>query len=286
MSDQYTSDSGGRSLEQVAAELRARVASSHYPLGSFLPSQRELAEEFGVSRDIVQRALRKLRSEGWIETQQGSGSRVIRAQRTHAPGDAEEHDSVVTLGSLINRAFEQPEVTLDVMTLTPQFMTKHIQVQAERIRAGEIAPQHIALRMLLPHESDNLAYPWFENAPDKETLGKWAHRSTRQHTMRMVLSNLEIMRLVSSVDFEDRTLQMLPTCKLYLINRVEAVLGQYKLVPRPVERDDGHESEVIDVPGLDNKLFRYAKDDDPHSHGTTFVETMQEWFDSAWRHSH
>ncbi|CAM5721981.1 PLP-dependent aminotransferase family protein OS=Streptomyces alboniger OX=132473 GN=CP975_21635 PE=3 SV=1 [Streptomyces alboniger] len=51
-----------------------------YPLRSFLPSQRDLAEELGVSRNTVQRALRELASEGWIESRQGSGSRVVKTQ--------------------------------------------------------------------------------------------------------------------------------------------------------------------------------------------------------------
>ncbi|MEU9206767.1 hypothetical protein AB0D27_02115 [Streptomyces sp. NPDC048415] len=170
------------------------------------------------------------------------------------------------------------------MTLTSEFLAAHIKVQAERIRAGEIAPQHIAIRMVLPGASVNLLYRRSENAPDHEALRKWAQRITSQHTalLHTVLSDLEITRLVPSVDFEARPLQMVPTCKLYLINRVEAVLGLYKVVQRPVERDDGHETEVIDVPGLGNGLVHYVKDDDPYPQGTRFVETVQEWFDSAW----
>ncbi|MFE9773871.1 winged helix-turn-helix domain-containing protein [Streptomyces sp. NPDC005931] len=57
--------------------MRGRTADGTYPLRSFLPSRRDLAEEFGVSRDTVQRAMREPAGEGWIESRQGGGSRVV-----------------------------------------------------------------------------------------------------------------------------------------------------------------------------------------------------------------
>ncbi|WLW52219.1 GntR family transcriptional regulator [Streptomyces sp. YU58] len=54
--------------------------------------------EFGVSRDTVQRVIRELRDEGWIETRQGSGSRVVRTQVVHSPKSGERPDRTVTLG--------------------------------------------------------------------------------------------------------------------------------------------------------------------------------------------
>ncbi len=71
---------GGREAQRVADELRARIGHV-YPLHSFLPAQRALAVELGVSRDTVQRALRELVNEGWIESRRGSGSRVVKVQR-------------------------------------------------------------------------------------------------------------------------------------------------------------------------------------------------------------
>jgi len=61
---------------QVIAELQRRMESGEYPPGSLLPSENQLADEFGIARPTVVRALRVLRGEGWIETQQGKGSFV------------------------------------------------------------------------------------------------------------------------------------------------------------------------------------------------------------------
>ncbi|WP_246113573.1 hypothetical protein [Streptomyces montanus] len=65
----------------------------------------------------MQRALWTLRNEGWIETRQGSGSRVIKAQRIRTSGTRTARGAhAVTLQSFISTAFEGPEVTLDVFT--------------------------------------------------------------------------------------------------------------------------------------------------------------------------
>ncbi len=61
---------------QLISELQRRMEGGEYPPGSLLPSEHQLSAEFAVARPTVVRALRVLRQEGWIETQQGKGSFV------------------------------------------------------------------------------------------------------------------------------------------------------------------------------------------------------------------
>jgi GntR family transcriptional regulator len=61
---------------QVISELQRRIEDGEYPPGSLLPSENQLSAEFSIARPTVVRALRILRQEGWIETQQGKGSFV------------------------------------------------------------------------------------------------------------------------------------------------------------------------------------------------------------------
>src|SRR5450432_476026 len=61
---------------RVIAEVQRRIESGEYPPGSLLPSEHQLSDEFGIARPTVVRALRVLRQERWIETQQGKGSFV------------------------------------------------------------------------------------------------------------------------------------------------------------------------------------------------------------------
>src|SRR5712671_6045131 len=79
---------------QVIDELRRRIESGEYPPGSLLPSEHQLSDEFQIARPTVVRALRVLRQDGWIETQQGKGSFVrgrpalagLESPRTWSPG--------------------------------------------------------------------------------------------------------------------------------------------------------------------------------------------------------
>src|ERR1700693_6187355 len=75
---------------QVIDELRRRIESGEYPPGSLLPSEHQLTEEFGIARPTVVRALRVLRGDGWIETQQGKGS-FVRGRPALAGLESERH---------------------------------------------------------------------------------------------------------------------------------------------------------------------------------------------------
>ncbi|MDH6451117.1 MULTISPECIES: GntR family transcriptional regulator [unclassified Streptomyces] len=288
MSDVNAGEGGGKEFERVAGELRARLTDGVYPVDRLLPSQRVLAEEFGVSRDTIQRVLRELSNEGWIVSRQGSGSRVVRGQRIHSPTSGRQPDRMVTLRPLIDHAFEQPEVMLDVFTLTSESLDTHIRLQAERIRLHQIAPQRIAVRMLLPSESLQPPYWRTGRAADDELLEERYLAISRRHTasVRSVLRNLEAEALVPSVDVQIRQVELMPHAKLYLLNGVEAVYGPYKAYQRSIVLDDGKEIEdALDVVGLGAGLTHHVKDPhDPYAPGTVFVDGMREWFDSAWKY--
>jgi DNA-binding transcriptional regulator YhcF (GntR family) len=276
---------GSSEFQRVVDELRRRMTDGTYPLRSFLPSQRDLAEEFGVSRDTVQRALRDLADESWIESRQGSGSRVIRNQRIQstAPKATRSHRGA-TLAPLISEAFEQPEVTLDVHTLTSESLDAHIRLQAERIRVGVIAPQSIALRMLLPDARPPLPYPRVKDDWDDPRPSERLRVITERHTASLVgsLRELQTEGLVPFVSVEVRHAPLTPTFKLYLLNGVEALHGPYEVIERRIMLDSGEEINALDVLGLGATLTHHVKDNVPYSSGTVFVDSMQKWFDSVW----
>ncbi|WP_405948971.1 winged helix-turn-helix domain-containing protein [Streptomyces prunicolor] len=278
-------DSGGKEFRRVAEELRVRMADGVYPLGSYLPAQSALATEFGVSRNTVQRVLEGLRSEGWIESRQGKGSRVIKNQRIQSWSPrAGRSRRALMLGPLIGEAFEQPEVTLDVYTLTSESLDAHIRTQAERIRAKNIAPRCIALRVLLPTESMTLPYPRAKDDPDDPRLQARLHHITKRHTesLREVLTALEAESLVPSVELEIRHAPLIPTFKLYVINGAEVLHGVYTVIERTVVLDDGDKITALDVLGYGATLTHHVKDADPTSPGSVFVEGMTTWFESVW----
>ncbi|MFF4589222.1 winged helix-turn-helix domain-containing protein [Streptomyces sp. NPDC001388] len=285
MEGQQSAGAGGREFQRVADVLRSRMTDGTYPLRSFLPSQRDLAEEFGVSRDTVQRVMRELVSEGWIESRQGSGSRVVKTQRIQSSTPkATRLRHGATLGPLLSEAFELPEVTLDVYTLTSESLDAHIRLQAERIHGGSIAPERIGLRMILPDQALNLPYPRVKDDKDDDRLRNRLQAITDRHTesLRGVLKELRTEKLVPSVDVQIRYAPLTPAFKLYLFNGAEALHGPYEVIQRQIELDSGEEVTALDVLGLGATLTHQVKDADPDSPGTVFVDTWQAWFDSVW----
>lgn len=63
---------------QVADLLRVAIARGDYPAGSALPAEPELAEQMGVSRVTVNRAVQVLRAEGLVRVLRGRGT-VVRS---------------------------------------------------------------------------------------------------------------------------------------------------------------------------------------------------------------
>ena len=61
---------------QMYLSLRERIKSGEFVLNGMIPTERELCEEYGISRITVIKALDILESEGMIERQQGRGSFV------------------------------------------------------------------------------------------------------------------------------------------------------------------------------------------------------------------
>ncbi|MER6184648.1 winged helix-turn-helix domain-containing protein [Streptomyces sp. NPDC001652] len=287
MDAQQASDGGGKEFRRVADELRTRMVNGTYPLQSYLPAQRVLAEEFGVSRDTVQRVLRELVAEGWVAPKQGSGTRVIKTQQIQ-PTEPKMTGlrRGATLGDIISQAFEQPEVTLDVYTLTSESLDTHIRLQAERIHAGIIAPQRIRLRLLLPDDAQPLPYPRAKHDADDLRPLERLRAITRRHTasLRGTLKDLQTVKLVPSVDVQIRRAQLTPAFKLYLLNGTEVLYGMYEVVERPIELDTGEVIDSLDVLGLGATLIHYVKDVDPDSPGAVFVDRAEVWFESVWEH--
>ena len=62
---------------QIQRSLEQRLIDGVYPIGSLMPSEQELSQEFNSSRTTIREALRYLRERGYVERRQGVGTRVI-----------------------------------------------------------------------------------------------------------------------------------------------------------------------------------------------------------------
>jgi GntR family transcriptional regulator, transcriptional repressor for pyruvate dehydrogenase complex len=65
--------------DRVTQALLELIRSGAYPPKSRLPSEAEMAQHFGVSRTVIREAVSRLKSEGLVESRQGSGVFVREA---------------------------------------------------------------------------------------------------------------------------------------------------------------------------------------------------------------
>src|SRR5690606_11767308 len=60
----------------LAGKLAAAIAGGEFPPGARLPTEKQLVERFDVSRAVVREAIARLKTDGFVETRQGSGAFV------------------------------------------------------------------------------------------------------------------------------------------------------------------------------------------------------------------
>lgn len=70
--------------ERVSASLMELIRRGDFLPGSRLPSELKMASRFGVSRTVIREAVSRLKSEGLVESRQGSGA-FVRERNLDSP---------------------------------------------------------------------------------------------------------------------------------------------------------------------------------------------------------
>jgi GntR family transcriptional repressor for pyruvate dehydrogenase complex len=112
--------------EKVANALLQRIMSEEFPAGAPLPTERELQEQYQVSRPVVREAIKWLESRGLISTRSGYGA-VIGSDLTGAATNAVllafHRSNVCTEDILRTRELLEPEIAaLAAQQATPPQM--------------------------------------------------------------------------------------------------------------------------------------------------------------------
>lgn len=80
---------------QLVRQVADRIKSGEFPRGTKLPTEKEMIDEFGVSRTVVREAIANLRAGGMVSTQQGVGAFVMQNTALPAFRIAEQDLSVI-----------------------------------------------------------------------------------------------------------------------------------------------------------------------------------------------
>ena len=104
--------------QQIARTMAAAVEDGRYAPGDKLPSERELAEDFGVSRPTIRDAMIALEFQGLVEARQGSGVYVKAAPQICE--DASERDVSALELAEARRLFEGEACALAAAIITDE----------------------------------------------------------------------------------------------------------------------------------------------------------------------
>ncbi|AXG54070.1 GntR family transcriptional regulator [Streptomyces lincolnensis] len=273
---------GSRRLspQEIADTLRDRIRAGDLRAGDRLPTQAELAEEFGVERGTVRQALRALQEDGLLSNvSKGSPPRIAEPPRT---GRAEEpQPTMVGLAPRLVEAFTVPHVRVDAACLTAETLMLALGEPIRHIHEGRIRPDSIDVRILLPSRDISLAFPVPVDGrgDDDPVHQRWLDmRNAQSHVLR---HNLRALRSSHGIDVHVsfRALPFTPPVKLYLLNGEEALIAYY-MVTRREEASDSGVLDMYDVLGTESLLFSFEKGTGQRD--AAFVEQSQKWFDALW----
>ncbi|MER5529705.1 winged helix-turn-helix domain-containing protein [Streptomyces sp. NPDC002677] len=263
--------------QEIADALRKRIRSGDLKAGDRLPTQAELADEFGVERGTVRLALRVLQDDGLLtNVTKGSPPRIaLPGPRPHD----EPQPTMVGLGPRMTEAFAAPHVRIDAACLTAQSLLPALAEPLRLIHEGRIRPESIDVRVLLPGRDINLAFPVPVEGDDDAVHNRWlAMRNAQGQVLQYNLQSLRSTHKIE-VNVTFRALPFTPPAKLYLLNDAEALFGYY-MVMRREELTDSGMLDMYDAVGSESLLFSFEKR--AGHRDAAFVEQSQKWFDALW----
>ncbi|MFJ6832919.1 GntR family transcriptional regulator [Streptomyces sp. NPDC091209] len=274
------SDSSRRlSPQEIADVLRERIRSGDLKAGDRLPTQAELADEFGVERGAVRMALRELQEDGLLSNvSKGSPPRIAEA----APAGNGPQPTMVGLAPRLAEAFSAPRVTIDAACLTAETLMVALGEPVRQIHDGTIRPERIDVRVLLPSREINLAFPISVDGPgdDDPVHRRWLEQRNAQG--QVLRHNLQALRSSHGIDVHVtfRALPFTPPVKLYLLNGSEALMAYYMISRREEATADDGVLDMYDTLGSASLLFSFEKR--AGTRDAAFVEESQKWFNALW----
>ncbi|MFF6999509.1 winged helix-turn-helix domain-containing protein [Streptomyces sp. NPDC008313] len=272
------------SPQEIADIIRERIRAGELTADDSLPTQAELAEEFGVGRGTVRQALRSLRAEGLV-TDRGKGVRAGIAGPS-ATVHAQPRSTLVGLAPRLEAAFsEATDVRIDAVCLTAETLMLSMDAPMRLIEAGRARPGSITARIVLPRKEMKLLYPApYDGWGHDERVDAAVHeRSMRQHMEQVTVLRGIFRRLArangipASVTF--RVVENTPYQKVYLLNGSEALVAHYTIAKR-TEEVEGSTMELRDAWGTHSTLFSFHKSNGGRD--ALFVAESQNWFDALW----
>ena len=200
-----------------ATQLKAHINTGTFPVGSTLPSQRELAQQFGTTLMTIRKALTLLEGEGLIRTEHGVGTFVMNPH-------VQEED--FHLFSLSNEMKKDAALQTETRILSAEPTFHHLQAAdtfnlsantavglLERLRFLEGVP-FMMQQSFLP--------PQFAHLVQRYASNQSLYDFIREETRQAVTMAKEVLRPILLTAVQANQLQAIPNSPAWLSIRLSS----------------------------------------------------------------
>ena len=164
----------GNLVEMVFENLRESILSGEFKQRELLPTQENLAQQFGVSRTVMREALNKLSSLGLIRSHQGRGTFV------------QLPDMQSVMGPMLTSLALDEDSTRELMETR-----YHLESTIVRLAAKHATPTQIkALRETITHMEEGLA---------ANNIKAFAQADLHFHTLLADMSQNRVLKRIIEV---------------------------------------------------------------------------------------
>jgi GntR family transcriptional regulator, sialic acid-inducible nan operon repressor len=133
-----------RAADAVVAQIESRISVGEWPDGAFLPAERELMAEYGISRTVVREAVARLASRGLIEARHRFRPVVRR------PGYDAALSAVGGIVSHLLSGSSGVKNLYDVRVFLEAALVRHAALHARREDIGELRSALAANEQAIP----------------------------------------------------------------------------------------------------------------------------------------
>jgi DNA-binding FadR family transcriptional regulator len=226
MTDMTTGVSDPQKLyQQIARAIATAINDGRYGPGDKLPSERELADDFGVSRPTVRDAMIALEFQGLVEARQGSGVYVNAAAAPGAEDPAEVEVGALELTEA-RRLFEGEACALSAATVTDESLALLEQLAGQMARSfapDEVERLEQAFHLAIARATGNAA---IEDAVEEHrriiaALRQRDPKAARQAIHAHLAQVIEDLLTVAELDALQQTRQKMAEQRRELARRTE-----------------------------------------------------------------
>lgn len=189
----------------------------------------------------------------------------------------------ISIRPYVEAAFDREHVVIDFFGFSGETLHGVIQEPLDKIRAGQLKPRSLTLRILVPDTSGPMAVPCrSEDLGDDPEFRQRANRIMLRHGQAILDSVEELadLGMVENARAEIRIHGVPPLFKLYVLNNEEAFFGFYPIRQHDVQIK-GTAHPMYDLMGKEASLFRYTtRDGSPVS--AQYVAQARQWFTTVW----